>query len=607
MSDAAIRVDRLTKIYRRFSSNSWRAASLLGLPVPRSRYDTFCALDGVSLTVGRGERVALVGRNGAGKSTLLRHISGELTPTSGSVGVSGKVKALFNLGEGFHPEFSAMQNLRTGLAIAGVRQAQIARTIDEIIEFTELDEFAERPLKEYSAGMYARLAFAMATATQPEILIIDEILGAGDAYFVGKCVQRVREITSEGTTVLFVSHDMGSAQMLCSRGIWLHQGRVRQDGSMTMVARAYAAHIRAEQELLLRSRTMRLSKRSAASHAQALLLRFICAGETAPAEPLHVARLAFGAGDVPLGTTVLGSEEQNGAIAPIVDPAAMNWGKSIEHAGRRCRAFGDFGGRFGHAPFAITSRLLGGRDAWIEIEAAPSRSTDVLVQFYREDDQRYETIGTIPADAHPVWQTWRFPLAGDSPAPAEAMAEADPGSDEPEPAQPIEVPAGGVRKPVAIVDFCFLDEDGARRHTLLSGRPAGARLRIRADARIAEGIAVVAIYATDGTCISQCISSREGVTVRDAEGDIQIDVWFDELLIGPGDYLVSSALFRHLDPAVLPEERAYDLLDRSYALKILDADLDPFPGGLVRQKAQWSWGRSADNPKEAYRPANAPA
>lgn len=592
MSDVAICIERLTKLYKRFASNSWKAAALLSLPVPKSRYDLFCALDGVSLTMKRGERVALVGRNGAGKSTLLRHVSGELTPTSGTVAVNGKVKALFGLGEGFHPDFSGVENIRTALALNGLNRVQVRRGIDEIVEFTELQDFIHRPLKEYSAGMYARLAFAVATVARPDILIIDEILGAGDAYFIGKCLQRVREITANGTTVLFVSHDMSSALMLCTRGVWLHQGQVRLDGDMPLIARSYAAHIREEQELYLRSRTMRLSKQVAASHSQDLLLRFICPGEAVPTQPLHVTRLAFGDGEVSLGATMLGAQDQEGSIAPIVDPSAMNWGKSIEYAGKRCRAFGAFGGRFGHAPFAIKSDFSAAVRPWVEIEAVPSVESSVLVQLYAPDSQSYETIGTIPADSNRTWRTWRFmiPSSGVSET-HKHHHEADPWPDEPTYHHSVYASTSLPRddNAISIVDFCFLDEEGTRRHTLFSGRPASARFRIHAGARIPEAIAVVAIYRPDGTCVSQLISSRAGVTIQNAEGDIEINLVLDELLIGPGDYLVSVALFRHLDPAVLPEDRAYDLHDRSFALKILDPEINSFPLGLVRQKAHWSW------------------
>lgn len=585
MSDAAIRVEGLQKAFRRYGSNFWKAAALFGAPVPKSRYDLFVALDEVSFTIGRGERVALVGRNGAGKSTLLRHISGEFTPTAGRIAVAGKVKALFALGDGFHPEFSGRQNLKTALALNGFGWREIPQAIEEVIDFTELEAFIDRPLKEYSAGMYARLAFAAATAARPDILIIDEILGAGDAYFLGKCLQRVRDITAHGSTILFVSHDMGSALMLCERGIWLHGGRVRGDGEMTAIARSYGEHIREEQELSLRARTMRLSKRQAAASGTGSLVRLVSDGEGAPASPCHVSRLAFGDGDVVLGSTEVGIQDLDGPIRPIVEAGVMNWGKSGSFAGRRCRPFGDFGGRFVHAPIALRWGDEGASAPWVEIDIAASPSDALLVQQY--EGGSYRTVGAIDPELEPRWRTRRFALLSaedaqaepEVPAPSHAPAETRQGP----PATTIAAPGLA-----AIADVAFLDETGRERHTLVTGRRAAVRMRVRAEVPIADPIAVVALYRPDGTCVSQLISSRDGPGLGRVDGDVELTVSLDELLIGPGDYLASVALFDSLDASRLPEDRAYDLHDRRYALKIVETDFEPFPYGLVRQKGRWS-------------------
>ena len=607
MSEIAITVRDLQKVYRRYASHGWRAASLFGLPVPASKYDQFWALDDVSFTISRGERVARVGRNGAGKSTLLRHISGELTPTTGSIQVNGKVKALFGLGEGFHPEFSGIDNIRTSLALHGFRWSDIPKAIEEIIEFTELEDFIHRPLKEYSAGMYARLAFATATAAKPDILIIDEILGAGDAYFLGKCLQRIRDITSDGATVLFVSHDMGSALMLCERGLWIHQGKLRDDADMTTIARRYQAHIREEQELSLRARSMRLSKKALANQQDTLLLRLIGQSENAPAQPLYISRLAFGQETLQFAETELGKQDLEGDIRPVIDPRTTNWGKAEHRQGRLARPFGNFGGSYVHAPIVIQQAEGLDSQTWVEFDVIASASDTVLVQIFDQKLDRYKTIGSISAQADATWQTLRFPLqesssnAGNAPTrqpqlytPAESLTDLDSpealGSVAPD-AMVEERPdlqsEKGQAAAARILDFSFADANGAKRYTLVSGEPASANFRIETSNLKSLPIAVVAIYRPDGTVISQMISPAQPPEPRPVTGTFTIRMSLDELLIGPGDFIVSAALFKSLDPSRSPEDGAYDLRDREYALKIVDAEHQPYPTGLVRQKPNW--------------------
>jgi len=599
----AIQVRSLQKVYRRYSSHGWRAASLFGIPVPASKYDQFWALDDVSFSIARGERVALVGRNGAGKSTLLRHISGELSSTRGSIQVNGRVKALFGLGEGFHPEFSGIESIRTALALHGFRWSDIPKAIDEIIDFTELEDFIHRPLKEYSAGMYARLAFATATAAKPDILIIDEILGAGDAYFLGKCLQRIRDITSDGATVLFVSHDMGSALMLCERGLWIHQGKLRDDADMTTIARRYQAHIREEQELSLRARSMKLSKKALSSQQDTILLRLIGEKETAPRAPLYVSRLAFGQESLQFAETELGKQDGDGDIRPIIDTRTTNWGKAERREGRLARPFGDFGGTYIHAPIVIQQAQGLGSDAWAEFDVLPSQSEPVQVQIFDPQLEIYRTLGTIAAEERPSWRTVRLALRAQEIQPAqqdEAASHAADLSAEDEstqrpssdiattaeawrPASPAATASGTAR----ILDFGFADANGTRRYTLVAGEPASADFLIEAKGLRSAPIAVVAIYRPDGTVISQMISPQAQPAAGAITGRYTITMQLEELLIGPGDFVVSAALFQCLDATRSPEDGAYDLRDREYALKIVDADHQPYPTGLVRQKPTW--------------------
>ena len=213
---------------------------------------------GISLELERGDSLGLIGQNGAGKSTLLNIVCGRLQPSSGSVTVRGNVQALMELGTGFHPEFSGRENILSSLAYQGVIGSDARRLLDAIVDFSELAEFIDQPLKTYSSGMYARLAFSAATEIVPDILIIDEVLGAGDAYFAAKCVDRMHRLTKEaGATVLLVSHDTVSVQKICDRAVWLDRGQIRMSADTLTIAKAYHAWVLERDEERLRAETSR--------------------------------------------------------------------------------------------------------------------------------------------------------------------------------------------------------------------------------------------------------------------------------------------------------------------------------------------------------------
>lgn len=261
MSKIAIKTENLGKMYKLYKSQKDKIMDVFGLNVfKKNYYQEFWALRNIDVQVRKGERIGIVGRNGAGKSTLLKTIIGNITPTEGNVIINGKVQALMELGTGFHPEFTGIENIRASLAYQGLTRKEIAYKESEIIDFAELDEFINQPIKTYSAGMYARLAFSTATAIEPDILIIDEVLGAGDAYFAGKCIDRMKKITKEcGATVLFVSHDMSSVEMLCDRAIWIDRGKIIGDDSTAVISKGYAQMVRERTEKRLNLRNTVLS------------------------------------------------------------------------------------------------------------------------------------------------------------------------------------------------------------------------------------------------------------------------------------------------------------------------------------------------------------
>ncbi len=199
----------------------------------------FWALRDVSFELRRGEVLGIIGRNGAGKSTLLKLLSRITEPTSGYADIYGRVGSLLEVGTGFHQELSGRENIYMSGALLGMNKAEIDRKFDEIVAFSEIEEFIDTPVKRYSSGMYTRLAFAVAAHLEPEILIVDEVLAVGDASFQKKCLGKMGEVAQHGRTVLFVSHNMAAVQSLCKTGLMLNHGRVQQVGPVESVVQSY--------------------------------------------------------------------------------------------------------------------------------------------------------------------------------------------------------------------------------------------------------------------------------------------------------------------------------------------------------------------------------
>ncbi len=200
-------------------------------------------MSNVSLDVPRGHRIGIIGRNGAGKTTLLKLICGNFAPTDGKIEVNGTVQALMSIGLGFHPEYTGRENVQASLQYNGLSRDEYKQAMDGIVEFCELGDFLDQPFKTYSLGMQARLMFASATAIRPDILIVDEVLGAGDAYFVAKSKLRVEKLVSSGCTMLLVSHSMQQVLELCDEAIWLDQGMIRMQGDAFSVVKAYEEYL----------------------------------------------------------------------------------------------------------------------------------------------------------------------------------------------------------------------------------------------------------------------------------------------------------------------------------------------------------------------------
>jgi len=250
MNNIAIKVTHLTKVYKLYDKPIDRLKESLH-PLKKQYHKDFYALSDVSFEIKKGETVGIIGKNGAGKSTLLKIITGVLTPSSGHVHVNGRIASLLELGAGFNPEYTGIENIYLQGTLMGYTHEEMETKIDEILAFADIGDFIHQPVKMYSSGMFARLAFAVAINVDPDILIVDEALSVGDMIFQAKCMTRMKMMMEKGITVLFVSHDTHSIQSLCNRAIYIDNGQIVAIGNVDDVTAMYINNQREKNNILL--------------------------------------------------------------------------------------------------------------------------------------------------------------------------------------------------------------------------------------------------------------------------------------------------------------------------------------------------------------------
>lgn len=237
MNHAVIDLKNIDKMYKLYNKPIDRLKEAIG--IKKNFYKEYYALKDISLEIFKGETLGIIGTNGSGKSTLLKIITGILNPTSGEVKVNGKISALLELGAGFNPEYTGIENIYLNGTMMGYSKQEIEGKVDKIIEFADIGDFIYQPVKTYSSGMFVRLAFAVAINVDPDILIVDEALSVGDAAFSLKCMDKMREFIETDKTVIFVTHDMQTIKNFCSRAIWIDKGNVIMDGEVSSVVDKY--------------------------------------------------------------------------------------------------------------------------------------------------------------------------------------------------------------------------------------------------------------------------------------------------------------------------------------------------------------------------------
>lgn len=230
----SIQIENLTKVYHLYDKNTDRIRETFHIGHKKYSKDHY-ALKNITLDIKKGESIGIVGTNGSGKSTLLKLITGIVTPTQGSLQTNGKVAALLELGAGFNPEYTGIENIYLNGIMMGYSEEEMKERVPAIVEFADIGEFIDQPVKSYSSGMFARLAFAVSIHVEPDILIVDEALSVGDTRFQVKCIDKMRQLQQEGTTILFVTHATEQIKRFCTRAIWIKEGEIRDDGEAAYI------------------------------------------------------------------------------------------------------------------------------------------------------------------------------------------------------------------------------------------------------------------------------------------------------------------------------------------------------------------------------------
>lgn len=579
MSETVIHVKDLTKVYRLYTRPVYRILDIFGLLArPTGKYTEHAALSGITLTIGRGEKVGLIGRNGAGKSTFLKILTGVIKPTSGEIHVAGETSALLQIGTGFHPDFTGRQNVMAYLACLGVTGKEARRRLDEILDFTELEEYIDQPLKTYSTGMGARLMFATSTAIAPEILVLDEILGVGDAYFARKSFERIKHICDEkGTTVLLVSHDIYSASQICDRMIWLDRGRVVLDQDCVSVIHAYENSIRQQEEDRLRERRL-ATLRDNAQESPVLIGEIHCHHRGAPDEAIPIAALRFSRSGTELACLYTESADSD-TIRLLTGAGEGNWSEPKDIAGKRVREFAPFGSIYHRLPFLVSSPAVleaveaGQLECAIEYLSPKAQTLDM--DLYLSDKRHFH--GELPLAATHQW------------AVARARVQPVVGRD-----AHIRLPEGLVRygtKAVEITDVRFLDADGKESHFFDIGTSMKVRLAYCIhDPELDEHPTIIVAFQKDGVIRSHRFWTDSLHLSAKQATDGTIEVSADPLLMGAGTYLVTISLFKqgYFRAQVSARffstnDQLYDCHSRGYEIMIKEERSHPLCNDVIYQ------------------------
>lgn len=632
-STLAVDFQNVGKMYKLYKDRKEGLLDLAGitklLPFNRPKINEFWALRDINFQLEPGARLGIVGRNGAGKTTLLKLLTGNIAPTEGKVTVNGEVQALLEAGAGFHPEFTGYENVEAALTQAGLTRSEIAEAREEITEFTELGEFMNQPFKTYSAGMQARLVFTTATTVKPNILIVDEILGAGDAYFGVKSRQRMDRLVESGASILLVSHALDQILRFCDQSIWLERGRIVLRGSSLEVVKAYQefVHELQDKQLKAANQRRRYGFRDAVEvghFAETFVMELAATGS----EPgsIDISRVDLLADDVPVDTVRIG-EPQDSDPSHFAHVAlnSGNWQAPKDDAATSFRSLPSGSGGnvvFRTLPLNPKSRY------GIKLHYRSTGDAGLTLGCWRNGESQLSNLSLPATDGR--WHSEHVGLDltfPDAPAGRDDQDETaqkadagplgperidsgqvDPGqadsgqagtSATDEEAMPAAEPAERPREALAlrrwtgegsllIESLTFQNERQQEKAVFTVGDTVTAAMDLKAtrDGTFPLIVGIV-VYTLDGVIVSQNLSPDYELNVRGQE-IVRILMDYPQINLANGRYIVSVSLHITLDPQNPELSERYDLVAHSYEFEIVGNP--PLRNSLFELPAEWRRG-----------------
>jgi lipopolysaccharide transport system ATP-binding protein len=530
-----IRVERLSKSFAVYS----RPADLVKEVFTRRRlHDVFWALKDISFSVGHRQRLGIIGPNGSGKTTLLRIITGNLPPTAGRLDVNGRISAMLSLNSVLNPDETGLDNIRFNLLLNGCPRQEIDGKTEDIVDFAELGPFVYKPVRTFSSGMNARLAFALTTALEPDILVVDEVLAVGDAYFVGKAMKRMLDVCDRGRALLFVSHSTADVQRLCDTVLWLDHGAVRRYGPARDVLKEYEEDFRRQEDLATReSNAARRAQTEYLSYAEELAaelfrLRLVAAGSKKLTDTHYVRRIHVAADGAPSVAVIAEGEEARPSDHwAWIDAIGSEWSRQHEHRSFACRMlYSQTGRRQGGQ--ILVRRQPGVPSEWpltVEVEAASDAGHEQLaLECLDLDSGAWRAADLLSRE--PLgdgWERARYCVVLKS-IPTERLPEF------------IQRFRDTNKPDVDILDVAVY-VNGERRSEVEEGTPFEVRVMLEASRLVPLVDVGVKIMRVDGVYVFWQSSGMAGQNLRDVGGRVEVAFRFDPNCIGSGRYLVSSS------------------------------------------------------------------
>jgi lipopolysaccharide transport system ATP-binding protein len=567
VSELAIRFEQVGKMYKVFSSKLDSALDALSLPTlgREGRHKEFWALREIDFELARGGRLGIIGRNGAGKTTLLKLVTGNVTPSEGNVTVNGNVQALLETGGGLHPEFTGRENIRASLAYLGMSHAEIEDAETEIAEFTELGNFLDQPFKAYSQGMQARLAFAIATTFQPEILIVDEILGAGDAYFFTRSTARMSQLIEGGAGVLLVSHALDQVARFCERTIWLDRGRIAMDGPTDEVIKAYERFIRELEDRRLRAKNEKATLPAYDAFERESFTAAVTGSVSVEDGSIDVARLTLRRdGEIEGEIDVGGAQDTDVEEAGGILLEDGGWAAAEPDAGRYFRSVSDEPARFRFNLWFLYPQSS------YELEIAyRTHQGRATLRIERSDDAA--TAVELPSIDE--WTTHRVELAGGGGGTTEAVANE-------------RISRWPGHEGLLIERVQTVGEKDAEQALFQVHEPFSVVVHaVATSGGTFPLIPAALVYRLDGIAATRHVGEREVLQLE--EGDrIELRLDLGPLMLGNGSYLLTVCLYRELDIRNTLSSTFYDILDRSFEFAVTGSP--PLHTEAFRHPGTWS-------------------